>query len=226
MTTVRIRFHAAARDLAGTREASLVLHAPADERALRAAVAAAYPRVDAHWTRLRLAVDGDFAEPGFALRDGSEVDLLPPVAGGSPRVVTCVVQTEPLSIDALYDAVSHAGAGGIAIFVGVVRDHADGKPVARLDYEHHATLAEKEMRRVLEGVAAELPGARLAASHRVGELEVGDRAVVVVASAPHRGEAFDACRRAIDRIKDTVPIWKKEWAPDGSASWVNFEAKD
>ncbi len=76
---------------------------------------------------------------------------------------------------------------------------------------------------MLETLCAERPGVRLAAVHRVGRLSIGDAAVVVAASAPHRAEAFDACRAAIDRIKETVPIWKKEWAPDGSAIWVNLE---
>ncbi len=104
----------------------------------------------------------------------------------------------------------HSGAGGICIFHGVVRDHADGKPVERLDYEAHESLAEKEMKRVLEGVVAEHAGVRIAAVHRVGRLDVGDAAVCVAASAPHRDAAFAACRKAIDRIKETVPLWKKE----------------
>ena len=99
------------------------------------------------------------------------------------------------------------------MFTGVVRDHAEGKPVARLDYEAHESLAKKEMERVLLAVASEYPGARLAAVHRVGRLDVGDVAVCVAASAPHRAEAFSACRAAIDRIKETVPVWKKEWGP-------------
>ncbi len=111
----------------------------------------------------------------------------------------------------------------MAIFTGIVRDHADGQAVARLDYEAHPEMATKEMRRVLEGIATEIPSVRFAATHRVGKLEVGDLAVVVAASAPHRAEAFAACRLAIDRIKETVPIWKKEWGPDGEAHWVNLE---
>lgn len=223
MPTVRIRFHAAARELAGATEIAVDLREPAARATLLERLAADHPRLGPHLGRLRLALDGEFADGDFVLHDGSEVDLLPPVAGGSSAVVLCEVRQTALSLDELHDVVGHPGAGGIALFVGVVRDHADGKPVARLDYEHHETLAVKEMRRVLEGVAAVVPGARLAVVHRVGQLAVGDKAIVVAASAPHRAEAFDACRRAIDAIKETVPIWKKEWAPDGTASWVNFE---
>jgi molybdopterin synthase catalytic subunit len=109
------------------------------------------------------------------------------------------------------------------MFTGVVRDNADGKPVARLDYEAHESLAMKEMLRVLEEVAATHEPVRLAAVHRVGALSVGDVAVCVAASAPHRAEAFAACREAIDRIKETVPLWKKEWGPSGEAHWVNLD---
>jgi len=100
---------------------------------------------------------------------------------------------------------------------------ADGKRVSRLDYEAHESLAHEEMKRVLERVAAEHTGVRIAAVHRVGELAIGDVAVCVAASAAHRDDAFTACRKAIDRIKDAVPLWKKEWGPDGEAHWVNLD---
>lgn len=95
--------------------------------------------------------------------------------------------------------------------------------MVRLDYEAHERMAEKEMQRVLDSVVSEHAGVRLAAVHRVGSLRVGDVAVCVAASAPHRNEAFVACRKAIDRIKESVPLWKKEWGPDGEAYWVNLE---
>jgi molybdopterin synthase catalytic subunit len=113
------------------------------------------------------------------------------------------------------------------VFLGVVRDHAEQGAVSRLDYEAHNSLAHKEMLRILLAISGEYPGTRLSVQHRVGSLQIGDLAVVVAASAAHRAEAFAACRAAIDRIKESVPIWKKEWAPDGSALWVNLgEASD
>ncbi|MBW2460653.1 MAG: molybdenum cofactor biosynthesis protein MoaE [Deltaproteobacteria bacterium] len=126
------------------------------------------------------------------------------------------------SLDECLTAVLHPGAGGVALFVGTVRDHADGKPVARLDYEAHPELAEKDAIRVLAKITEEMPGVRLAMTHRVGKLLVGDLAVVVAASSAHRADAFEACRLVIDRVKETVPIWKKEWGPDGEAHWVNL----
>ena len=148
--------------------------------------------------------------------------MLPPVAGGS-AVVRCEVVDGAILADEVRASVSHPGAGAVCVFEGVVRNHADGQAVSRLDYEAHESLASTEMRRVLERVAAEHPGVRLAAVHRVGQLAIGDVAVCVAASAAHRDDAFHACRNAIDRIKETVPIWKKEWGPEGKANWVNLE---
>lgn len=223
---VRVRYHAAARELTGCAEEGVEVGEALDESAWIALIGEKHPKLAPYLGRFRFAINGDFAGESAQIHPGDEVDVMPPVAGGSgkhPHVLIAAVSTEPLSIDRCYQAVQHASAGGIALFVGVVRDSAEGKDVARLDYEAHTELAIKETERVLARVADEVPGARLAAVHRVGELAVGDLAVVVAASAPHRGEAFKACRLAIDRIKETVPVWKKEWAPDGSANWVNLE---
>jgi len=220
---VRVHYYAAARELAGCEAASFEFPAAEVAQAdFRRAVAERYPSIGALLERMRLAVNGDFVDDSQQICDGDRVDLLPPVAGGAP-VVLCRISGSEVSLDEMRNAVAHGGAGGICIFTGVVRDNAEGKDVARLDYEAHESLALKEMRRVLEGVVAEHSGVRLAAVHRVGQLAIGDVAVCVAASAPHRDEAFTACRKAIDRIKETVPLWKKEWGPSGEASWVNLE---
>lgn len=131
------------------------------------------------------------------------------------------LRADPLSLDEVVRAVQHPSAGGIATFLGVVRDHNEGRAVTRLDYEAYAPMAVRELRRIATGIAAELPGTRLAALHRVGELSVGDAAIVCAVSAPHRAEAFEGCRALIDRIKADVPIWKREHGPDG-AYWVGW----
>lgn len=220
---VAVHYYAAARELAGCESATFEFPgAEIAQHALREALAAKHPSIAAYLARMRLAVNGDFAEDSQPIRDGDRVDVLPPVAGGAP-VVLCKVVDEALSLDEAYRAVSHPGAGGICVFVGIVRDRAEGKSVSRLDYEAHESLATTEMARVLDRVVNEHPGVRLAALHRVGQLDIGDAAVVVAASAPHRNEAFSACRAAIDQIKETVPIWKKEWDTDGNPNWVNLE---
>jgi molybdopterin synthase catalytic subunit len=126
----------------------------------------------------------------------------------------------PLSVDEVLAAVSDPAAGGIALFVGTVRDHDSGRDVTRLGYSAHPS-AEVELRRVAEKVAASYSVTAVAAVHRVGDLDVGDLAVVVAVSCPHRGEAFDACRALVDELKRTVPIWKHQQYAGGGSDWVN-----
>jgi len=128
----------------------------------------------------------------------------------------------PLSVAEATAAVSGPHVGGIDLFLGAVRDHNDGRAVTRLEYHAYVSMAEKEMQRIAEEIAREIPGVTLAALHRVGSLSVGDLAVVCAAGAVHRGEAFQACRALIDRIKHRVPIWKREHGPDGPY-WVGWE---
>ncbi len=131
------------------------------------------------------------------------------------------VRSEPLSLDEAVRAVSHDGAGAVATFVGVVRNHNEGRAVTLLEYEAYGTMAEAELERIELEISAATPEARVFASHRIGALRVGDAAVVCAASAPHRGEAFRACRRLIDEIKARLPIWKREHGPDGPY-WVGW----
>ena len=126
---------------------------------------------------------------------------------------------EPIEPADLLAAVRRDGDGGLALFVGVVRDHNDGKTVTRLEYSAYNPMAEKELDRIEAEIARVHTGARVAFRHRIGSLAIGDVAVVVAAAAPHREEAFAACRAGIEAIKARVPIWKKEFGPDGS-SWV------
>ena len=109
--------------------------------------------------------------------------------------------------------------GGVVTFTGVVRNRARGESIDHLEYEAYAPMAEKELRKIADAVHERWPHVRIAMAHRVGRLEIGDAAVMIAAAAPHRAEAFEACRFAIDRLKASVPIWKKEFATSG-AYWV------
>jgi molybdopterin synthase catalytic subunit len=121
----------------------------------------------------------------------------------------------------IVDTVRHPSAGAIVTFEGVVRDHHEGRAVTRLEYEAYDSMARAEMARIADEVETSMVGVRVACGHRIGTLEVGEVAVVCAASAPHREEAFSACRRLIDELKHRVPIWKREHGPDG-ASWVGW----
>ncbi|MFM9609979.1 molybdenum cofactor biosynthesis protein MoaE [Streptomyces niveiscabiei] len=139
--------------------------------------------------------------------------------GGVEPVKLVAVRGEALSLDEVFRAVGDPAAGGISLFVGTVRDHDEGAGVEALGYSCHPS-AEGEMRRVAEGVVAEFPVRALAAVHRVGELRVGDIAVIVAVACAHRAEAFAACRKLIDDLKHEVPIWKQQKFSDGTEEWV------
>ncbi|MBE1587473.1 molybdenum cofactor biosynthesis protein MoaE [Nonomuraea angiospora] len=129
------------------------------------------------------------------------------------------IRDTPLSTDEVLAAVGDHAAGGTAVFVGTVREQDHGKPVTRLSYSAHPS-AEAELRQVAEKVAADFPVTALAAVHRVGDLELGEAAVIVAVAAPHRDEAFKASRRLIDDLKANVPIWKHQVFADGETEWV------
>jgi len=142
------------------------------------------------------------------------------VIGESTRRVD--VRSDALSVQDAIGMVGHAGAGAIAVFLGVVRDINEGRAVTKLEYEAYGSMALAEMDRIRAEIESEIAEVRVAALHRVGALRVGEIAVVCVASAPHRGEALRACKLMIDRVKERVPIWKREHGPDGPY-WVGWE---
>lgn len=171
---------------------------------------------------LLVAVNQALVPADFPLSEGDELALLPPVSGGSAEALPrCRISSEPLVVQELIDAVSGATQGGLVLFCGLVRDHNQGKKVVRLDYEAYDGMAVRSMTQLADEIMAEQPnaGVQLAMVHRVGSLRIGELAVIVAASAPHRAEAFAACRSAIERLKKEVPIWKKEFSEDGS-EWL------
>jgi len=127
---------------------------------------------------------------------------------------------EPLSADALAEAVTVPEAGGVCVFLGVVRNNNAGRPVVALEYEAHAPMAEAKLKEIGETVYRRWPDVKqVAMAHRIGRLAIGEASVVIAVSAAHRRDAFEACHFAIDRLKETVPIWKREIFEDG-AVWV------
>ena len=126
---------------------------------------------------------------------------------------------ESLNRDTLIEAVSHPGIGGIVVFEGVVRDNARGKQIRYLEYEVYPEMAEQQIRTIIAEAERRWGVERVAVAHRFGRLEIGEASVIIVVAAPHRAEAFDACRYIIDTLKTTVPIWKKEVASNGE-EWI------
>jgi molybdopterin synthase catalytic subunit len=214
---VTVRLFGAVREAVGEKELSVQLAPGADVAALRRLLAREHPVFERYGERLAAAVNQETASEGASLRDGDEVAFLPPVAGGQGD---CWLSDRPLDVGAVVARVSGPGIGGVVTFLGAVRDRARGREIEHLEYEAYAGMAEREMEKIAGEAGRRWPGARVAIAHRSGRLEIGDLAVVVAAGAPHRAEAFEACRFAIDTLKQRVPIWKKEFATDGEY-WVD-----
>ena len=184
---------------------------------LRALLAREHPVFEQFGERLAVSVNLDVSPFETVLADGDEVAFLPPVAGGGGGVSLAEAPLDPAEVVA---RVSGPGLGGVVSFSGAVRDNARGRAIRYLEYEAYPGMAEREMEKICDEAHRRWPGVRVAIAHRVGRLEIGDLAVVIAAAAPHRAEAFEVCRFAIDTLKETVPIWKKEFAVDGEY-WVD-----
>jgi molybdopterin synthase catalytic subunit/molybdopterin converting factor small subunit len=163
---------------------------------------------------LLYAVNREYADPEQELHDGDEVALIPPVSGGAFRVTE-----EPLSLDAVVAEVADERAGAIATFTGTVRRQSRGLEVTHLEYEAYAEMAEEVLAKLASDLQAKRELCRVAIHHRIGRLEIGEASVVIAVSAPHRHDALAACREAIDTLKETVPLWKKE-VYEGGEEWI------
>lgn len=131
---------------------------------------------------------------------------------------------DPIDRQALVAEVMRPSDGALVVFDGVVRDHHEGKAVSEIFYEAYRPMAEKEIAKIVSDVSTRFPEVRIGLRHRLGLLKVGEASIVIACSASHRAEAFDACREVIDRVKETVPIWKKERGPDGE-EWVGWQGR-
>lgn len=131
---------------------------------------------------------------------------------------------DPIDPQALVARVLRRSDGAYVLFEGIVRDHHEGKAVESIFYDCYRPMAEKEMEKIVRAVESEIPGVAIAVVHRLGQVVVGESSIAIVAASPHRAEAFAACRSIIDRIKETVPIWKRERGPGGE-EWVGWQGR-
>jgi len=220
---VSVKLFGGLREEAGSKQIEVELQPGARVAELRELLAGRLPSVAQLGDRLAISVNLELARADLELHEGDEVALLPPVAGGAGTARLCSISDRSLDEAEVVARVSGDDAGGIVSFVGAVRDHSRGHAIKFLEYEAYPEMAEREMQKIVDEAAERWPGTRVAIAHRVGHLEIGDAAVVIAAASPHRAEAFDACRFAIDTLKVTVPIWKKEVATDGEY-WVDDHA--
>ncbi len=216
---ISVRLFAICRERAGTPQVEVEL--PEGQNSLEAfktAICEQIPALAPLMGIVRIAVNQEFALPQDTLKESDEIALIPPVSGGT-GVVLCGLRTAPLSLTEVEQAVAQPSAGAVVHFLGTVRDHTGDHQVESLEYEAYPEMAEKFLHRVAAEVVERFPKTRVALLHRTGLLKVGEAAVAIAVSSPHRAEAFDGCRQIIERLKEDVPIWKKEKRGDGSI-WV------
>jgi len=213
---IRLRLFASVKEVVGQRELALDLPEGTTTADLLDRMARDHPRLKATAPSLLLAVNREYVEGTRILADGDEVAFIPPVSGGTDLYQT----TEgPVSLDPLVASVARNTSGAVATFLGIVREFARGRQVSYLEYDAYPEMAIAKMRQIGEEIRKQWPVDCIAIVHRIGRLIIGEASVAIVISAPHRREALEACAYAIERLKEIVPIWKKEVWLDG-AEWI------
>ena len=222
---VEVRLFARYREAAGRDRVEVDLPEGGTVETAWEAVSRRFPALGQYRPFTLFALREDYVSADHRLGEGDELCLSPPVSGGAGGGDWIEVTSEVLSERATSEAVADPGAGAIALFSGIVRDQTGGRRVKFLEYEAHAPMALAKMREIAAAMRARWPGTlRVALVHRIGRLEIGESSVMIAVSSPHRREAFEACHFAIDTLKETVPVWKKEYFEDGEV-WVGLQSE-
>lgn len=209
---IKVLFFASAREATGQGELYLEVAPNTTPASLLLELQARFPRLRLLSSNLLLAVNGDLIERGSSLGEGDEVALIPPVSGGQGLVELTDKPLDPQKLAAQVRRDSH---GAVVLFLGTVRNHSQGKRVYSMEYEAYSEMAERKLRQICQEIEERWGIPEVAIAHRVGHLAVGETSLVIAVASPHREEAFEACQYAVDRIKQIVPIWKKEMREDG-----------
>jgi molybdopterin synthase catalytic subunit/molybdopterin converting factor small subunit len=181
------------------------------------------PETHAIWSSIAVAVNREYAPAAHPLSEGDEVALLPPVSGGStPASSHIALTSDPISAAAVAEPLRRGEDGAVVVFDGIVRNHTRGRRTLYLFYEAYPEMALARMKQLAAEALQQFPVRDVAIVHRLGRLEVGETSVIIAVASAHRAAAFDACRWLIDTLKQTVPIWKKEFFADG-AVWAQGE---
>ncbi|MBI2371912.1 MAG: molybdenum cofactor biosynthesis protein MoaE [Deltaproteobacteria bacterium] len=219
---VTVHLFASLRELAGARELGLELPEGATVATAWERLAAEHPRLRELRGTILPSVNLEFAEPGRPLREGDEVAFLPPVSGGAGMFE---ITEKELYADPLIERMRRDTHGAVCAFVGVVRETSPlGMKVTYLEYDAYKEMAERKMRQIGDEIRSRWKLEEVAIVHRVGRLAIGETSVVIVVASPHRRDAFEACHYAIERLKQIVPIWKKEVGEHGEV-WLEGEGQ-
>ena len=219
---LRVLAFASAAEAIGATEIEIELADGSGMAELESRLTTDFPDLRPIWSRLALAVDGELAGTEAELEDGAEVALLPPVSGGSGEKRAALTD-EPIDIAKVSSQISDPGCGAVLLFVGTVRDHHKERPVDRLTYDAYRPMATRVMERIAKELEAAAPGLRVAIVHRLGEISAGEASVAIATASPHRAAAYEASRTALERLKQEVPIWKREHYGNGEAQWREEE---
>lgn len=223
---IEVKFFALARDLAGGAGTTIDLPEGATVAQAWDEIIRRHPGLARYREEFLVAVNRRFANPDRPLAEGDEVAVIPPVSGGDQYGVSggghYEVTPAPLEVDRAVQAVRHPEAGAVVLFIGTVRERTGNTRTLEIDYETYPEMAGDQLEAIGDEVRRRWDVRGIHVTHRQGRLKPGDDSVVIAVSAPHRGDAFAACRYVIDRIKETVPIWKKETTGSGTR-WVDRE---
>lgn len=220
---VRVKFLGPAKDLVGYDEVTIDLPKDAQVSDALSALLDKFPILKKRLPFYRFAVNSDYADENTPLGEGDELALIPPVSGGvAESDVRAFVDLtdQPIDLPSLLSLVTSPQAGAVAIFLGTVRKESHGRKAVALTYEAYEPMAKKELGLIAREMLERWQLCKVAIVHRKGRLEVGEISVAILVSAPHRADAFSAARYAIERIKEIVPIWKREHFEDGTEEWV------
>jgi molybdopterin synthase catalytic subunit/molybdopterin converting factor small subunit len=220
---IRVLFFGLTRDLTGLSEESVDVCEGESIEGLWRAYEGRFPGLRNVSTAVQFALNEELARRGQQLRDGDELAVMPPVSGGTDQSFYALTH-EAIRAEDLSRHLRRPEAGAVAVFEGIVRRNSDGRRTLYLEYEAYEPLALRKMREIGDEAKRRFAIDGLAIMHRVGRLEIGETSVAIVVTAAHRGPAFEACRYAIDRLKQIVPIWKKEYFEDG-AVWAEGEGQ-
>ncbi|OFW27550.1 MAG: hypothetical protein A3H27_13600 [Acidobacteria bacterium RIFCSPLOWO2_02_FULL_59_13] len=238
---VHVLFFGMLKDIVGRPEERVVLDDGSDIARLYELYTARFPRLAEHARSILFSRNREFVGRTERLQEGDEVAFLPPVSGGASKnvpeegsgksapseesaesaIVTRLTR-DPIDARALSEQLKRAQDGAVVVFEGIVRNHSGSRATLYLEYEAYEPMALEKMREIGQEILQKFPVDRVGMAHRLGRLEISEASVVIVVTSAHRRPAFEACRYGIDRLKQIVPIWKKEYFADGSV-WVEGE---
>ncbi len=221
---VKVKFFAIIKNLAGKEDAQFDVGGSIKLKDLIGMIEKDFPKVGEmlRAKKVLISVNQEIGNDDMLVKDGDEIAILPPFAGGAEGSPMVRIQKEDFSVDEEINRVkaSSGDIGGIVVFLGTGRGTSRGRSIRKLDFEHYPGMAEKKLNEIREQALKDFDIKEVNIVHRISEISIGENIVLIVVGAAHRADAFKACKWCIDELKRITPIWKKETTPDGEI-WVD-----